>query len=96
MSTNNEILMAVEHLTEKLYGQNGFEGDIPEIKKLVRSNQTGITQNTGRIIKMETQCDERTLPTRYERIKNTGRGIGWFSIIIYMLYNIGVHIHWWG
>ena len=32
MANSNDVLKAIESLTEKLYGKDGFVGDIPEIK----------------------------------------------------------------
>jgi len=32
VANSNDVLKAIESLTEKLYGKDGFVGDIPEIK----------------------------------------------------------------
>lgn len=41
---NDEILFEVKKLSTKLYGENGFEGDIVEIKKSLKSHQKRITR----------------------------------------------------
>ena len=43
MSNTEKILAELTKLNVKLYGENGFEGDIPEIKKMlkiVKGNET--------------------------------------------------------
>jgi len=37
MTTLDDILSAQKLLNVKLYGENGFEGDIPELKKLIKT-----------------------------------------------------------
>ena len=41
---NEEILFEVKKLSAKLYGENGFEGDIPELKDSMKSHQKRITR----------------------------------------------------
>jgi len=40
-SKSDEILVEVRELKHWLYGMNGFEGDIPEIKKRLHSLERG-------------------------------------------------------
>lgn len=43
MTDNSDlILMEIKSLSAKLYGENGFEGDIPEIKKNLRNHSKRI------------------------------------------------------
>ena len=42
MAKSDEILSAIKLLNAKLYGENGFEGDITEIKEGVRTNRSRI------------------------------------------------------
>uniref|UniRef100_A0A6M3LLD1 Uncharacterized protein n=1 Tax=viral metagenome TaxID=1070528 RepID=A0A6M3LLD1_9ZZZZ len=46
MANSNDVLNAVNHLSVKLYGENGFEGDIPEIKKLLEGYDKRISRNS--------------------------------------------------
>jgi len=41
---SEQILSEVKKLSAKLYGENGFEGDIPEIKKSMRNHQKRIAR----------------------------------------------------
>lgn len=41
---NEEIFFEVKKLSVKLYGENGFEGDIPEIKKSMKNYQKRINR----------------------------------------------------
>jgi len=54
MANSNDVLRAIESLTEKLYGKDGFEGDIPEIKKHLNDANKSMLKNTIRSIKNET------------------------------------------
>ena len=53
MANSSDVLRAVEHLTEKLYGKNGFEGDITEIKQHLNDANKTMLKNTIRGIKNE-------------------------------------------
>ncbi len=46
MAKSDDILNAVKGLSVKLYGENGFEGDIPEIKKLLKGYDKRISRNS--------------------------------------------------
>ena len=46
MANSKDVLNAVNHLSTKLYGENGFEGDIPEIKKLLDGYDKRISRNS--------------------------------------------------
>ncbi len=46
MANSGDVLNAINNLTEKLYGENGFEGDIPEIKKLLEKYDNRISRNS--------------------------------------------------
>ena len=54
MANSNDVLRAIASLTEKLYGKDGFEGDIPEIKKHLNEANKTMLKNTIRGIKNET------------------------------------------
>ena len=58
--THKEILQAVQHLEEKLYHENGFEGDIPEIKKHCKGFTKHLEDHSKRLTIIETRVDERT------------------------------------
>ena len=42
--TNDEIFGEIKELKSWLYGENGYEGDIPEIKKDLKSHQKRIAR----------------------------------------------------
>lgn len=46
MAKNDEILKEVKFLTVKLYGENGFEGDIEEIKSALKGYDKRISRNS--------------------------------------------------
>ena len=53
MANSSDVLRAIDklgnkidNLNEKLYGKNGFEGDIPEIKNGVNENDKRISRNS--------------------------------------------------
>jgi len=50
MANSNDVLKAVEHLTEKLYGKNGFEGDIPGIKGDLKALNHQVSINKENIV----------------------------------------------
>ena len=52
MANSNDVLRAIENLAEKLYGKDGFEGDIPEIKASLRGHQKRISRNSRLIFTM--------------------------------------------
>jgi hypothetical protein len=49
MAKQDEILAAIKALTTKLYGENGFEGDITEIKKHLKQLNGNVNRNTEHI-----------------------------------------------
>ena len=44
--TQDDIATDVKLMKVKLYGENGFEGDIPEIKKFVQGHDKRISRNS--------------------------------------------------
>ena len=52
MANSADVLREIKHLTTKLYGENGFEGDIPEIKKLLNGYDKRISRNSRLIFTM--------------------------------------------
>ena len=46
MANSADVLREIKHLAVKLYGENGFEGDIPEIKKLLEGYDKRISRNS--------------------------------------------------
>ena len=59
--THNEILTAIKHLEEKLYHENGFEGDIPEIKRHCADTTKHFEDHSRRLTVVETEVKERTV-----------------------------------
>lgn len=46
MANSADVLRELKHLVTKLYGEDGFEGDIPEIKKLLNGYDKRISRNS--------------------------------------------------
>lgn len=46
MAKSDEILKEIKFLTVKLYGDNGFEGDIEEIKASLKGYDKRISRNS--------------------------------------------------
>ena len=46
MANSSDVLKAIEHLTAKLYGEDGFEGDIEEIKAALKGHDKRISRNS--------------------------------------------------
>jgi len=61
MAKYQEILDALKHLSSKLYGENGFEGDITEIKNHLGKINNHLDDHSKRITIMEIQIKERTV-----------------------------------
>ena len=53
MATSKDVLAAVNLLNVKLYGENGFEGDIPEIKKSCKETKEHFEDHSKRITQLE-------------------------------------------
>lgn len=52
MANSNDVLRAIENLTEKLYGKDGFEGDIEEIKASLKGHDKRISRNSRLVFTM--------------------------------------------
>ena len=50
MTDENEILFEIKKLSVKLYGENAFEGDIPEIKSCLKEISTTVKAHDSDII----------------------------------------------
>ena len=62
MDVNNEILAEIKHLSQKLYGEDGYKGDIPEIKKTLEKVDECIINHEKRLNITETkQLSNRNL-----------------------------------
>ena len=46
MAKSDDILREVKFLKVKLYGENGFEGDIEEIKAFLKNHDKRISRNS--------------------------------------------------
>ncbi len=60
MANSADVLREIKHLASKLYGENGFEGDIPEIKKHLEDINGHLNDHSKRLVIAETQIKERT------------------------------------
>ena len=56
MANSNDVLQAIQELKTRLYGENGFEGDIPEMKACLKQ----IPKNTEAIHLLELEVHGKT------------------------------------
>lgn len=52
MANSADVLREIKSLAEKLYGKDGFEGDIPEIKSSLKGHEKRISRNSRLIFTM--------------------------------------------
>ena len=94
MAKYQEILDAIKHLTGKLYGENGFEGDITEIKHWIDEFRKHFEDHSKRITVLETQALEKEKAS-VSKLKTTGKYTGIISAIAYIAYSLGTMAGWW-
>jgi len=58
MANSDEILAELKNLSVKLYGENGFEGDIIEIKKHCKETNDHFEDHSKRITVIETRMED--------------------------------------
>ncbi|MBA7568404.1 hypothetical protein ES708_10125 [subsurface metagenome] len=97
MAKYQEILDAINHLIGKLYGENGFEGDIPEIKGHLEKINGHLDDHSKRLVVAETQIKERTASQIVSKMsKKAITGYGGIAItVITLLYYLGQARGWW-
>ncbi len=61
MAKSDEIISLIKILSAKLYGDNGFNGDIPEIKEHLEKINGHLDDHSKRLVVAETQIKERTI-----------------------------------
>lgn len=93
MAKYQEILDAIKSLTAKLYGENGFEGDITEIKTHLKELNGHLNDHSKRLAIAETQIKERTT-SKVSKKAMAGYG-GSGSAIVLIIYGVGKLIGWW-
>lgn len=64
MAKIDEVLSELRKTNVKLYGENGFEGDIPELKRDVKGILTHLEDHSKRITIVETLQKERGRPSK--------------------------------
>ena len=64
MAKNDDILSEIRLLNTKLYGENGFEGDIPYIKENIEKQNNYLNDHSKRITIIETLQKERNRPSK--------------------------------
>ena len=69
MATAKDVLVAVNLLNVKLYGENGFEGDIPEIKRSCEETRKHFDDHSKRITELEVM---RTKPSKKVVVGSVG------------------------
>jgi len=64
MAKQDEILAKVNLLNIKLYGENGFEGDITEIKNDIKTLTAYVHKQSEKLAIVETLQKERNRPSK--------------------------------
>ncbi len=97
MAKYKEILDAINNLAAKLYGQNGFEGDIPAIKEHLEKLNGHLDDHSKRLVIAETQIKERTVsPVVRKMSKKAKTGYGGIVVaVLTLLYYLGQARGWW-
>ena len=93
MTNSADVLRAIQHLTAKLYGEDGFEGDIPAIKKHLGDINGHLENHSRRLVVTEQQIKERTTSRVGKKIITGYSGVA--IIIITLLYYLGQSRGWW-
>jgi len=93
MAKYKEILDALKVLTTKLYGENGFEGDITEIKNHLKTLNGHLDDHSKRLVIVETKVEERTT-SKISKKAMAGYG-GGGSAIVFIIYGVGKLAGWW-
>lgn len=93
MAKYQEILDAINHLVEKLYGKDGFEGDIPEIKNHLARLNGHLDDHSKRLVVVETKVEERTTSKMSKKAK-AGYGSGIIAIAT-LIFLTGQALGWW-
>lgn len=93
MAKYQEILDAIKGLTSKLYGENGFEGDIPAIKEHLEKINGHLDDHSKRLTIAETKIDERTT-SKVTKKAIAGYGSGGSAIVL-GVYALGKLVGWW-
>jgi len=75
MGKTDEILAEIKKLNVKLYGENGFEGDIPVIKRRQAQFFSHFDDHSKRITIMETRMEKHEKPSKKAMA-------GWISGVI--------------
>lgn len=93
MANSADVLKEIKGLVAKLYGEDGFEGDIPEIKGHLKALNGHLDDHSKRLVIAETQIKERTT-SRISRKAITGYG-GIIIAVFTLLYYLGQARGWW-
>lgn len=93
MAKYKEILDAIKHLSAKLYGENGFEGDITEIKTHLATINGHLDDHSKRLAIAETQIKERTTSRMNKKVITGYSGIA--IVLITLIYYLGQARGWW-
>lgn len=103
MATNQQVLDALKHLTDKLYGEDGFIGDVPEIKDHLEKINGHLDDHSRRLAdaegetkRVEQKVDERTISPTNKVTKKAMTGYGGiFITIVTLVFYLGQARGWW-
>lgn len=89
MANSSDVLRAVQSLSDKLYASNGFQGDIPEMKKDIKAIHDHLDDHSKRLVTVETQVEERTKGTSKKAIAGySGGGLLVLAITILQILQL--------
>ena len=94
MANCSDILREIQALVAKLYGENGFDGDIPEIKSNLKEIHEHLDDHSRRIVIAETQIAERT-NNKMSKKAVAGYGGGTIIVVSTLILAIGQMMGWW-
>ncbi len=94
MAKSDEIISLIKILSAKLYGDNGFDGDIPEIKEHLEKINGHLDDHSNRLVIAETQIKERTI-SKVSKKAIAGYGGGTAVVVSTLVLAIGQILGWW-
>ena len=94
MANSADVLREIKHLIGKLYGENGFDGDIPEIKNHLKAINGHLDDHSKRLTIAETQLAERT-SSKVSKKAVAGYGGGTAVVVSTLVLAIGQIMGWW-
>ena len=90
--TKDEQVTLTE-LFHRLYGQNGYEGDVPRIIKHIEKHTEHFEDHSRRLLTLEVERETEKKASA-SKIKTTGKYAGIISAVVYVIYSLGAMAGW--